>query len=84
MSLNINLSSDLEHAIRERALAPGLDIDTFAARVFAEQMQDELPLPQVASHNEFRLRLDRVIAMHPKSSHFVDDSRESIYAGRDE
>ena len=84
MSLNINLPSDLEHAVRERALASGLDIDTFAARIFAEQLQDEMPLPQAASPNEFRSRLDRVIALHPKSDHFVDDSRETIYAGRGE
>ena len=82
MSLNINLPSDLEHAVRERALASGLDIDTFATRIFAEQLQDEMPLPQAASPNEFRSRLDRVIALHPKSGHFIDDSRESIYAGR--
>ena len=84
MSLNINLPRDLKYAIRERALASGLDIDTFAARIFAEQIQDEISLPQVASQSEFRSRLDRVIALHPRSNHFVVDSRESIYTGRGE
>jgi hypothetical protein len=84
MSLNINLPSELEHAVRERALAAGLDIDTFVAQIFVEQIQDELLQPQTSTHKEFRSQLERVIALHPKSSHPVDDSRESIYAGRGE
>ena len=84
MSLNINLSSELEHAVRERAMAAGLDIDTYAARIFAERLQEESAGLVRSIPGSFRESLQRIIAMHPTSRHGVDDSRESIYAGRGE
>jgi len=83
MSLNINLPSDLEHAVRERALASGVDIDTFAAKVFADQLQEQeqirTPLPTFPE--DFRKWLDSWIKLHPRVEHEVDVSRESIYEG---
>ena len=84
MSLNINLPNALEHAIRERAMAAGVDIDTFAATIFSERLQLEEVSPNVSSAKDIRETLDRVIALHPRSRHFVDDSREFIYTDRSE
>ena len=83
MSLNINLPSDLEHAVRERAMASGLDIDTFAARVFTEQIQqlELIQSPPLPFPEDFRKWLDSWVKLHPRVEHEVDVSRESIYEG---
>jgi hypothetical protein len=81
MSLNINLPHDLEHAVRERALAAGLDIDTFATRIFSEKLQEDIPKPSISSSDDFSEWLDSWIKLHPRVEHEVDVSRESIYEG---
>lgn len=86
MTLTISLPTEIELALRERALAVGLDVETFVTNVVKDEVADDVAMEprRRMSHEEFRARLQRIIDLHPVSHHFVDDSRESIYAGRGE
>ena len=86
MTLNIQLPSGIEDAVRERALASGVDIETYIINMVKEDVLYEIPsLPKRRmSHEEFRARLDRIIQSHGISNGHFDDSRDSIYAGRGE
>lgn len=86
MTLHITLPPELEHAVRERALHAGLDVETFLTNVVKDELADDLATPRKRRmpHEEFQARLRKIIERHPISQHVVDDSRESIYAGRGE
>jgi plasmid stability protein len=85
MTVSINFPTEVENALRSRAAAAGQDVESFVQRVIAESLlQDsEAPPPKRASAAEFAKRLDSWIALHPVLGHAIDDSRESLYAGRE-
>ena len=80
----LHMNSD-QHVL-DVALAAGLDVETFVTNVVKDEVADDIAMQprRRMSHEEFRARLQRIIDLHPVSHHFVDDSRESIYAGRGE
>jgi len=86
MTLQITLPPELEATLQRRAAAAGQDVATFVQAMVSERLAEEeesesyRPLP----HDEFRRWLDDGISLHPAIAHAVDDSRESIYAGRGE
>jgi hypothetical protein len=84
MMLNLNLSPETEARIRTRASAAGLDVETFVLEALEEKLAvaESTGAPEPAMG--FDAWLARCIALHPQVSHFVDDSRESIYEGRGE
>ena len=84
--MTLNLSSDLEAQIRERAASLGQDVEAFVIQAVAEKLADaELQTkPITRNHEEWKKKLQAWIDLHPVVTHFVDDSRESIYAGRGE
>lgn len=86
MTLHITLPAEIEHAVRERAFHAGLDVETFVTNVVKDEVADDLATPRKRrmSHEEFQSRLQKIMERHPISQHVVDDSRESIYAGRGE
>ena len=86
MTLHIELPIEIEHAVRERALASGVDVATYVVNIVKDDVAEELVTPRKRrmSHEEFRNRIDRLIASHGIRHGHVDDSRESIYAGRGE
>lgn len=85
MTLSIELPPDLENALRRRAEAAGEDLATFVRHVVTESLADEEePISAISSQSEFASRLDSWIALHPVLAHAIDDSRDSIYAGRGE
>ena len=85
MTLHLELPPDIEGALRAQAAAAGKDVASFVAEVVAERLAEPAePSPEDVSHAEFVARLRRVAAMHPGSHGTMDDSRESIYAGRGE
>ena len=86
MTVTLDLPSDLERALRRRAAAVGQDVESFVHQVVAESLEGEdfkAPAGPEASQS-FRERIESWIALHPVLDHPVDDSRESIYSGRDE
>ncbi len=84
--MTLKLSSEIEAKIRERADASGQDVEAFVLEAIAEKIADADLLASPASRNneEWMKKLRACIDLHPVVTHFVDDSRESIYAGRGE
>ena len=72
--------------MRERAAASGQDVAAFVLQAVCEKLAE--PESQPSSHaqndKDWREKFRAIIELHPVVTHFVDDSRESIYAGRGE
>lgn len=87
MTLQIPLSPEAEGKLREQAAAAGKDLATFV-REAVEEMVDQGngsrlgngSLPPAKWSEEWHTWA----AGHKRLDHVVDDSRESIYAGRGE
>ena len=85
MNVSINFPAEIETSLLRRAAAVGKDVETIVKEFVAERLVEESPLPaKAASYNEFMAKLHGIIDLHPMSNGSVDDSRESIYAGRGE
>jgi hypothetical protein len=86
MTVSISFPAELEGMLRERAAAAGQDVAAFVQQAVSERLAAEVgpPPTEAASHEEFVKRLLEIIDLHPVSTWPVDDSRESIYAGRGE
>jgi hypothetical protein len=76
----------IETKIREHAEVLGEDMEAFIPQAVAEKLADADSQPSRPSLNdqEWQEKLRAFIDLHPVVTHFVDDSRESIYAGRGE
>lgn len=87
MTLNFDLPPAMEQTLRLRAAEHGEDVESFACRMLMDQLVEEeqaIAFVPARSPEDFMARLREVIDMHPTVTTFVDDSRESIYAGRGE
>ena len=86
MTLELQLSSDLEAQLRERAAAAGQDLAGFVLQAVAEKLgeAESRSLAQSCNEADWSHKLRDVIDLHPAVTQSVDDSRESIYAGRGE
>ena len=86
MTLELQLTSEAEAKIREQAAAAGQDVAAFVLQAVTEKLADAEARPAGISQNgkEWSEQLRALIDLHPVVTHFVDDSRESIYAGRGE
>jgi plasmid stability protein len=84
MSVSIDLPADVESALRGRAAAAGTDLSTFIRQVVTESLEDDETPATPTLPTDFAHRLDAWIRLHPVHDHAIDDSRESIYAGRGE
>lgn len=85
MNVDISFPAEIETDLLRRAAAAGKDVGAVIKDLVAERLAEEcMPSPQAASHDEFMAKLRATIALHPRSNGAMDDSRESIYAGRGE
>ncbi len=85
MNVSINIPAEIETTLLRRAAATGKDVETIVKEFVVERLAEEShPQSRVASHDEFMAKLDAIIDLHPMSNGSVNDSRESIYAGRGE
>lgn len=86
MNIRINFPSEIETALLNRAAAAGQDVESFVRNVVTESLaEQDMAVPTKKQQPaEFRTRLESWIDLHPKLDHAIDDSRESIYAGRGE
>ena len=83
MNVNFDLPDEFENVLSRRAATAGTDLATFVRQVVTESLIDaDEDQPRTISPAEFSRRLDSWIALHPVLDHPIDDSRESIYAGR--
>lgn len=82
MTVTIDLPTEFEQALHQRAAEAGQDVATFVKEAVLERLAEEqAPPPKRRSHSKFKERLRRYIAKHGVRCGHVDDSRESIYAG---
>ena len=85
MNVSINFPAEVEMTLLRRAAAAGKDVEALVREFVTECLAEESSPPaKAASHDEFMARLHGIIDLHPESNGLVDDSRESIYAGRGE
>jgi hypothetical protein len=85
MNVTIELPPHIENVMRRRASAAGQDLAAFVRQVVTESaIEDSNQSEAAAKGAAFFRRMDAWIALHPVLNHAIDDSRESIYAGRGE
>jgi hypothetical protein len=85
MTVSITFPAEIETTLLRRAAAAGTDVETIVKEFVTERLAEENPQPaRATSHAEFMAKLHGIIDLHPVSNGSVDDSRESIYAGRGE
>lgn len=83
--MNLRLPQSLETTLKAQATAAGKDLEAFVVETLELALSQSAEEPKAsASHELFRESLQRVIDLHPRGNASMDDSRESIYAGRDE
>jgi len=85
MTVTISFPPEVEAKLRERAAASGKDVSA----IVREAVEEKLAATPAAGmpgkrFEEWSAALHAWAASHKPVSHFVDDSRESIYAGRGE
>lgn len=82
MILNLHVPADEEARLRAAAAAAGQDVETFVLNAVGKRLSEEVPTEPPLSKDDFQAWLNKSIALRPQVTHFVDDSRESIYEGR--
>ena len=87
----VNLPQSVEQRLKGKAARSGVTLEEFLLRLAVREAQAPEPAgsdsvisypPEYASRIEWSKALREWAASHPRVDHFVDDSRESIYAGR--
>ena len=86
MTLTLSFPPEVEARLRERAAAAGKDVESIVREAVDEKLAAvATPTgPEGKSYEQWAAEFKAWIASHKPVSHFVDDSRESIYAGRGE
>ena len=86
MTITLSLPAETGHKLQERAAQTGKDVATLIREAVDEKLSEpggetdpsELPYAQ------WKAAFDAWVSGRHAVGHFVDDSRESIYAGRGE
>ncbi len=86
MTVILTLPDHLEEALRARAAAAGQGVDAFVRQVVTDSLARDDSEQSAATRpaSDFAQRIESWIALHPVLNHSIDDSRESLYAGREE
>lgn len=84
MTLTLSLPAVLEARLHEQAAATGKDVSTLVREAVEEKFAAAPTDPNDLPYDQWLKRFNEWIASHKPVNHFVDDSRESIYAGRGE
>jgi hypothetical protein len=85
MTLTLSFPPETEAKLRQRAAAADKDVETLVREAVDEKLAAEGPVgPEGKTGEELAAEFLAWVESHPPVTHFVDDSRESIYAGRGE
>lgn len=86
MTLTISLPPETEARLRDAAAATGKDVVTLVREAVEEKLDAPATAkgPQEKTHEQWLAEFNDWVASQKPTGHFVDDSRESIYAGRGE
>lgn len=83
--MNLNLPPEVEHALSQQANAAGQSLEAYVRHRLAELVEeDNESLTPIPDKTAWAKRFQEWVASHRIITHYVDDSRESIYAGRGE
>ncbi len=84
MNLKIEVPANLELLLKERARQAGVPVELFVLQAVTDRLaESESPVSSVSAE-QFSLWLTQWSDRFPKLERIVDDSRDSIYAGRGE
>ncbi len=83
MSVTLPLTPDLERQLREKAAQQGQSVEEYLTRLAEAALLVEAP-PRQLSAEEWIAEWRAWAASHAHWPTNIDDSRESIYAGRGE
>lgn len=86
MTLELHIPAEVEAELRRQAEARGEDLASFVLNAVQERLASaaETPGNRVLEDEAWEREFAAWLAGHKPAGHFVDDSRESIYGGRDE
>jgi hypothetical protein len=87
MDLHINIPADLSVLLLEQASSHGQNPEDYALerlRHLLKGHSQDNAAQNAASTDTFKETLGEIWKSHPNTPHTLDDSRESIYAGRGE
>ena len=82
--LTLRLSSQAREALARRAEETGKDEATLVGEAVEEKLAPSGAAPGGRTADQWEAEFKAWVASHRPVPHFVDDSRESIYAGRGE
>ena len=80
--MNLELPSDIENLLSQRAAQSGMTAQQFALLALQEKIAEEEVVVAQEDHSTWITQLRAWSNDHPRGTHFVDDSRESIYGDR--
>jgi predicted transcriptional regulator len=84
MTLTLSFPPDVEARLRQQAAALGKDVETVVREAVEAKLAEIVAgIPSIPT-DRWQAEFDAWVAGHDPVSHTVDDSRESIYAGRGE
>jgi plasmid stability protein len=85
MTLHLSFPPETEARLRERAAATGKDVEEVVREAVEEKLATPTTQgPEGKSYEQWAAEFKAWVESHKPVGHFVDDSRESIYADRDE
>ena len=84
VNLRIEVPANLELLLKERAQQAGVPVESFVLQAVTERLAESETTNSAVNAEEFSLWLRQWADRFPKLDHAVDDSRNSIYAGRGE
>lgn len=84
VNLRIEVPANLELLLKQRAQQSGVPVEAFVLQAVTERLAETEGRESSVSAEEFSLWLRQWSGRFPKLGHVVDDSRDSIYAGRGE
>ena len=85
MNVSVSFPEEIENTLRLRAATVGKDVATLVTEMVTEELTEGARKQGAKVSSEaFSQRSEAWIKLHPVLDHAIDDSRESIYAGRGE
>jgi hypothetical protein len=85
MTVSINLSPEMEASLQRQAAATGKDVSAVVESVVLDYLANDSGSPNATvTAEEFEAWFRKFTQHFPTTPMHVDDSRESIYAGRGE
>jgi hypothetical protein len=84
MTITTSASPSTESKLKAGAAATGLDVTRYTAELIEQMVSDKPGAAGALSPEQRAAEWRAWTESHPRIDHIVDDSRESVYAGRGE